>query len=110
MPDILPPKEIVQEQEIGAKEETSRPHIESSDILKVINSLKDRKFKEIPISETHWQKRCTLHQSSQLTDQMVGDKWGVDRIAPDSDISNGNVNGKKGYIMGTRYQGNYQRK
>ena len=53
MPDILPPKEIVQEQEIGAKEETSRPYIESSDILKVINSLKDRKFKEIPISETH---------------------------------------------------------
>ena len=41
---------------------------------------------------------------------MVGDKRGVDRIAPDSDISNGNVNGKKGYIMGTSYQGNHQRK
>ena len=36
MLDILPPKEIVQEQEIGTKEETSRHYIESCNILKVI--------------------------------------------------------------------------
>ena len=31
---------------------------------------------------------------------MVGDKWGVYRIAPDSDISNGNVKLKKGIYYG----------
>lgn len=41
---------------------------------------------------------------------MVGHKLGVDRIAPDSDIGNGNVNGKEGDIMGKGTKGNHQRK
>lgn len=36
MLDILPPQEIVQEQERGAEEEKSRNYIESSNILTVI--------------------------------------------------------------------------
>ena len=36
MLDILPPQDIVQEQERGAKEETSRQYIESPNISKII--------------------------------------------------------------------------